>query len=114
VLNQHLADIFGRNGGVYRLLRVLEEFGCTLAESGAVFLRFLDHRAQSFKHLRQVGLKLHYRLAEVSNLGPLITEEQVEEMRELVGVVHRATMTSLPYWISTAVLLSSKMILSRG
>src|SRR5664280_2893601 len=48
MLDQHLTNVFSRNSGIDRFLRVLEKFGSALAESRIILLRLFDHLSQSF------------------------------------------------------------------
>lgn len=90
MLDQHFPHVLGRDGGIDRLLRVFEKLRRRLAEGRVLLLRLLDHRAQGIKYGGQIGLELSDRLAELRDLGPLIGEEQVEQMFEPVDRANRA------------------------
>src|SRR5437870_1109780 len=89
MLNKHFPDVFRRDSRVYRFLRVLEKFCCAVAEGWAVLLRLFDHLAQSVQDLWQIRLELRYRLAEIGNLRPFISKEQVKQVWQFVSVVNR-------------------------
>jgi hypothetical protein len=91
VLDQHLAHIGGREAGVDRFLRVLQELRRGLGERGIGRVLALDHRAQRFQHRGQVGLELRHGLAEVLDLGTLEAEKQFDQLFERMRVGHVAT-----------------------
>lgn len=75
MLDQHLAHVGGGDGGVDRLLRVLQKFNLSRAEIRLFGFGLVDHVAQGLENLRQIHLELRDRLAEIGDLRPLIAEE---------------------------------------
>ena len=116
VLDQHLPHVFLRHGGVDRLLG--DGRGTSLrppcGTPGSVAPASTISGAQCVQHGRQVDRELLHRLAEFEDLGALVAEEQFEQVFQRLGLIHPAADHLLRFWISTAVAVSSKMMLSCG
>ena len=90
VLDQHLAHIGVAQRGVDGLLRMQQELVFRRTEAGVLFVFPFDHFAQRLQHGGQVGLELLHRRPKTRDLGPLETEEQLEQFGQGLRVGHVA------------------------
>ena len=110
MLDQHLADVGGGDHGLIAICMSRnvggsgEYFG--LSASAASIMSRARRR-------RQVGrLELLGGLAELGDFGALVTEEEVEQLKQRVVVADAQRVAVALFWTSTASRVSSKMILS--
>src|SRR4051794_12735863 len=91
VLNQHFSYVSLADGGVDRMLGLLEELGSRVLECRVGCVGIVDLTAQSAQHRRQVRLELLDSLAELRDLWTFPVEEKRDETAELLRFGHRAS-----------------------
>ncbi len=83
MLDQHFAHVGLGEAGVDGLLRMLQELARGLAEGGVLAELAFDHLAQGGQHFGQIGLELLDGLAKAGDFGPLVAEEELEQLLQL-------------------------------
>ena len=96
VLDQHLPHVRLAQRRVDRRARVRQEHPRRRLKPGVPRIRLVDLPPQRVEHVRQVGLELLHRRAELGDLRPLPGEEQAHQPVQRLHVGHPAAQRLAP------------------